>query len=128
ARSLQRMAERLPFGDRRDVAVQIADATGDVSAALSLDRPARAIEGIRHDDPAPPAAVAAPVIPTTSAPPSTTAPRPTTTTTPDALRAGAAMAAAPTSAPRPTTTAPAPTTIAPLRTPTAGQPLQIWVG
>jgi hypothetical protein len=137
ARSLQRMAERLPFGGRRDVAVHVADAAGDVSAALALDRPARVIEGIRHNTRAQPApVVAAPIATTTAPPPPTTAPRPTTSTAPDALRAGASMAAtaapvtAATTVPPPPTTAPAPTTttIPPLRTPTDGQPLKIWVG
>jgi len=136
ARSLQRMAERLPFGGRRDVAVHAADAAGDVSSALALDRPARVIEGIRHDTPAPAARVAAaPITTTAPPPPPSTAPRPTTSTGPDALRAGATMATtstvATTAAPvPPPTTAPAPTTttIPPLRTPTTGQPLQIWVG
>ena len=131
ARSLQRMAERLPFGGRRDVAVHVADAAGDVSAALALDRPGRLIDGIRHDVPARPAPVAAfPTPATLPPPPSTTAPRPTTSTSPDALRAGAAMATAATVPPPPVTTTPAPTTttLPPLRTPTAEQPLQIWVG
>jgi hypothetical protein len=139
ARSLQRMAERLPFGGRRDVAVHVADAAGDLSAALALDRPARMIEGIRHNLPAKPVPVAAaPITTTTTLPPPTATPRPTTSTAPDALRAGASMATAlttptaVTTVPPPPTTAPAPTTttttIPPLRTPTAGQPLQIWVG
>jgi hypothetical protein len=139
ARSLQRMAERLPFGHRRDVAVRVADAAGDVSAALSLDRPARVVEGIRDDGPPSPAlAVAAPVTTATATPPppSTATSRPTASTSPDALRAGAPIATtvpapppATVLAPPPTTVpAPTTTTIPPLRTPTAEQPLQIWVG
>jgi hypothetical protein len=142
ARSLQRMAERLPFGGRRDVAVHVADAAGDVSAALALDRPARVVEGIRHNIPAPPAPVAAAPIATTittTPSPTTTTPQPTTSTSPDALRArattvttmiSASTATTVTTAPPPPTTAPTTTTttIPPLRTPSAGLPLQIWVG
>ncbi|HKA04599.1 MAG TPA: hypothetical protein VKD67_09725, partial [Acidimicrobiales bacterium] len=132
ARSLERMAERLPFGGRRDVAVHVADVAGDVSAALGLDRPARLVEGIRTDTPPPPASVdAAPAVrpePTTVAPPSTLATTPTPSTAPDALRAGAPPATATTTpsttTPPTTTTTPPPTTmIPPLRAPTADQPL-----
>jgi hypothetical protein len=134
ARSLERMAERLPFGGHRDVAVSLADAARDVSSALALDRPGRLVEDIRHNVPPAPAPLAAvPATATTTAPPpSTTPPRPTTSTSPDALRAGGVSVAVPIAVPPPppTTTLPAPTTstIPPLRPPTAEQPLQIWVG
>jgi uncharacterized protein len=131
ARSLERMAERLPFGRHRDVAVSLADAAGDVSSALALDRPSRLVEDIRHNGPPAPAPLAAvPATTATTAPsPSITLPGPTTSTSPDALRAGGLSIAVPPPRP-PTTTVPAPTTttIPPLRTPTAAQPLQIWVG
>jgi hypothetical protein len=136
ARSLQQMAERLPFGHRRDLAVRVADAAADVSEALSLDRPARVVEGIRHDGPVAPALVTAtPVTSATTTAPPTTAP-PTTApapTTPDALGADAPIdttvpTAPPTTAPPTTVPVPTTTTIAPLRTPTAEQPLQVWVG
>jgi hypothetical protein len=137
ARSLERMAERLPYGDRRDVAVQIADAADDVSAALALDRPARLVEDIRGGNSSPPATVtmvAAP--PTTGAatttPVPTTVPRSATSTTPDALRTGATRSIPPasstTTVPPSTAVVPTTTTVPPLRTPTAEQPLNIWVG
>lgn len=138
ARSLQRMAERLPFGGRRDVAVHVADVAGDVSAALALDRPARLVEGIRRDSPPPPVSVVAPPAvrpePTTVGPPPSTGTKPTPPTSPDALRAAppattTTTPSPPTTTPPPTaTTLPTTTTMPPLRTPTAGQPLQIWVG
>jgi uncharacterized protein len=133
ARSLERMAERLPFGHHRDVAVSLADAAGDVSSALALDRPGRLVEDIRHNvPPAPPVAAVAATTATTAPPPPTTLPRPTTSTSPVALRAGGLSIAVPITVPPPpppTTMVPAPTTtIPPLRTPTAEQPLQIWVG
>jgi hypothetical protein len=122
ARTLERTAARLPFGDRRDVAVQVADAAGDVSTALALDRPARLVERIRGDGSSPPGSVApiAPPTPSTSPDALRPGPAPTTTTTPPAATTAAPT---PTTAPALTTT-----TVPPLRTPTAEQPLAIWIG
>jgi hypothetical protein len=154
SQSLEQMAARLPFGHRRDLAVRVADAAGDVSRALALDRPARLVERARGIDPSPGATVvAAPPStdapattvssrtgPSTTYPPSTAAAVPTSVTAPDALRAGArpsttttATTVPPTTTPTttlPPTTVPPPTTttIPPLRTATAEQPLDIWVG
>jgi len=100
ADSLERVAERQPYGATRDVALLVTKPLRSVSHALLLDRPREWIADVANRDEQPVASV---LLPTASAGPTTTAP---------------------TSSAGPPSTAPPPT-LPQHRTPTAAHPLRV---
>lgn len=108
AQSLDATARAQPFGWRRDLGTAVSGPLLDVSEALGLTGPRRALEDLL-DRPSPgrPAgpSMPAPTIPPGTTAPTTTRPGPSTTRPPSTT----------------TTTAPA------VRTPTAADPLRLWV-
>lgn len=122
APSVERVAERQPYGTGRDIALIFARPLAAVSHALLLDRPRSWFASITgHEDPPTSGLLLAknpPVRPATTAAPSTSTSVPSPSTS--------------SSAPVPTSTAPIPIiTLPPApvhRVPTAEQPLKIWMG
>ena len=74
---LVKIAQRQPFGWQRTVALRLAHADQDVSRALWLDRPRRALESaLGHHNAGPSVAPSQPSTPATAPPASTPAPSP----------------------------------------------------
>ena len=122
SQTLLDMAERQPFGWQRTIAVDLAKPLHTVSQWTGLAKPGEKVDEARGRNSGSADsfdALTSSTIPTASsvAPPTSAGGAPTS--------AGVAATDTATSAP---TTAAAPTTVAPLRTPTAANPLKMWIG
>ena len=122
SQTLLDMAERQPYGWQRTIAVDLARPLHTVSQWTGLAKPGEKVDearGRKSGSADSFDALTSSTLPTASsvAPPTSAAGAPTS--------AGAAATDTATSAP---TTAQAPAAVAPLRTPTAANPLKMWIG